>query len=72
MSDVGSLFHSSGSTAASPESIIRAVGDLLEKTKPSGDSNAYRRLRMFSGIIPIPVGEESFENWLEQARMMEG
>lgn len=70
MSDVGSLFHSSGSNAASPESIIRAVGDLLEKTKPSGDSNAYRRLRMFSGIIPIPAGEESFENWLEQARMM--
>lgn len=70
MIDLESLFHSSSSSAGSPESIIRAVGDLLEKTKPSGDSNAYRRLRMFSGTIPTPSGEENLENWMEQARLM--
>lgn len=41
MTDLESLFHSSSSSAGSPKSIIRAVGDLLKKTKPSGDSNAY-------------------------------
>lgn len=70
MTDLESLFHSTSSSAGSPESIIRAVGDLLEKTKPSGDSNAYRRLRMFSGTIPTPSGEENLENWMEQARLM--
>lgn len=35
--------------------------------KPSGETNAYRRLRIFSGTVPIPIGEESLENWKEQA-----
>lgn len=25
---------------------------------------------MFSGILPIPAGEESLDHWLEQARLM--
>ena len=37
----------------SPESIIRAVGDLLEKTmRPTSENNAFRRLRTFSGHVP--------------------
>lgn len=68
MTDLESLFHSSSSSAGSPESIIRAFGDLLEKTKPSGDANAYRR--MFSATISTPSGEENLENWMEQARLM--
>lgn len=36
----------------SPESIIRAVGDLLAKMeKPSGENSSYRRLRLFSGTL---------------------
>ncbi len=36
--------------------IIRAVGEILEKTaKPSGDSSAYRRLRTFSAVMPTPM-----------------
>ncbi|KAK0148989.1 Paraneoplastic antigen Ma1 [Merluccius polli] len=55
----------------SAESIIRAVGDLLSKIeKPSGENSSYRRLRMFSGTLPTPAGEEALEHWLEQARLM--
>lgn len=57
--------------ASTPESIIRAVGDLLAKTtKASGDSSSFRRLRTFSGVIPTPAGEDNLENWMEQAMLM--
>uniref|UniRef100_A0A8C1WWE4 Uncharacterized protein n=1 Tax=Cyprinus carpio TaxID=7962 RepID=A0A8C1WWE4_CYPCA len=57
--------------SGSAESIIRAVGDLLTKMgTPSGDNSSYRRLRVFSGTLPTPVGEESLEHWLEHARLM--
>ncbi len=69
--DVQALFTPRSSADGSPESIIRAVGEILEKTaKPSGDSSAYRRLRTFSAVMPTPMGEESMENWMEQARLM--
>lgn len=55
----------------SAESIIRAVGDLLVKIeKPSGEGSGYRRLRLFSGTLPIPAGEEALDHWLEHARLM--
>ncbi|CAI5678658.1 unnamed protein product [Oreochromis niloticus] len=55
----------------SAESIIRAVGDLLAKMeRPSSEASSYRRLRMFSGTVPTPVGEETFEQWVEQAHLM--
>ncbi|XP_060771671.1 paraneoplastic antigen Ma2-like [Neoarius graeffei] len=60
-----------GDIGSSPTSIIRAMSDLSEKTvKPPGENNAYRRLRIFSGVLPTPVGEEQFEHWVEQARLM--
>lgn len=60
-----------GSNDGSAESIIRAVGDLLSKIeKPVSDSSSYRRLRVFSGTVPTPAGEEPLEHWLEQARLM--
>lgn len=52
----------------SPESIIHAVGNVLN-TKQS-DSNNYRRLRTFSGVSPIPPGEGGLDSWLEQAKFM--
>lgn len=55
----------------STEAILRAVGDLFDKTvKPSAESGGYRRLRIFSGIVPTPAGEEQFDHWLEQAYLM--
>ncbi|XP_054874337.1 paraneoplastic antigen Ma1 homolog [Amphiprion ocellaris] len=56
--------------ASTPEAIIRAVGDILQKTSrpTSSDSCQHRRLRTFSGVTP--PGEEQLENWVEQARLM--
>ncbi|XP_016352986.1 paraneoplastic antigen Ma1 homolog [Sinocyclocheilus anshuiensis] len=71
LADIHALFTPRSSADGSPESIIRAVGEILEKTaKPSGDSSAYRRLHTFSAIMPTPMGEENMENWMEQARLM--
>ena len=46
------------------------MGELLKKTKPAGDVNAYRQLRQFASMIPTPNGEENLDNWIEQARLM--
>lgn len=54
---------------SSTEAILRAVSDLLDKTSRS-DHGSYRRLRVFSGVFPTPAGEEQFEHWLSQARLM--
>lgn len=53
-----------------PEDIIHAVGDVMNRANKQPDSHSYRRLRTFSGVIPTPVGEESFDNWLEQATLL--
>uniref|UniRef100_A0A3B3TCM2 Uncharacterized protein n=1 Tax=Paramormyrops kingsleyae TaxID=1676925 RepID=A0A3B3TCM2_9TELE len=55
----------------SAESLIRAVGDMLAKMgRPSGENNSYRRLRLFSGMLPTPLGEETLDHWLEHAWLM--
>ncbi|XP_034740281.1 zinc finger CCHC domain-containing protein 12-like [Etheostoma cragini] len=57
--------------ASTPEAIIRAVGDIMQRTsKSASDSSSFRRLRTFSGVIPTPSGEEQLDNWIEQARLM--
>ena len=69
--DVQAMFTESQPTSSSAESLIRAVTDLLDKTsKPAGEGGGYRRLRVFSGIVPTPAGEEQFDHWLEQAYLM--
>ncbi|XP_071374846.1 paraneoplastic antigen Ma1 homolog [Centroberyx affinis] len=71
VNDVHALLSTDVPQENSPESIIRAVGDLLGKTmRPTNENNAFRRLRMFSGNLPTPAGEESLDHWLEQARLM--
>ncbi len=68
--DIQTLFTPRSTTDSSPESIIHAMGEVLEKTvKQPSDANAYQRLRMFSAIVPIPPGEENMETWIEQARL---
>lgn len=69
--DLQAMFSSTVSENSSPDAIILAVGDLLEKTgKTLSETVGYRRLRMFSGTIPTPAGEEQFEHWMEQAWLM--
>lgn len=56
---------------STPEAIIRAVGDILQQQRKSNsDSNSFRRLRTFSGVIPTPPGEEPLDSWIEQVRLM--
>lgn len=65
------LFPPLSSNHGSPVSIIRAVDEILEKTaRPQIDTNAYRHLHTFSGTIPTPAGEETMDQWIEQAKMM--
>ncbi|KAL6478149.1 hypothetical protein MHYP_G00139840 [Metynnis hypsauchen] len=55
----------------SPEAIIRAVGELMEKQgRFSSEGSVFRRLRIFSGVVPTPPGEEQLDSWLEQASLM--
>uniref|UniRef100_A0A8C5Q580 Paraneoplastic antigen Ma-like C-terminal domain-containing protein n=1 Tax=Leptobrachium leishanense TaxID=445787 RepID=A0A8C5Q580_9ANUR len=49
---------------------IAAIGDLVVKCQrahPSYISFGYRKLENFSGNLPTPVGEETFEEWVELA-----
>lgn len=69
--DVSALLSTETPQENSPESIIRAVGDLLAKTmRPTSENTASRRLRIFSGHSSTPAGEESLDSWVEQARLM--
>uniref|UniRef100_A0A3Q3JSN3 CCHC-type domain-containing protein n=1 Tax=Monopterus albus TaxID=43700 RepID=A0A3Q3JSN3_MONAL len=69
MADVQALLPKTLPASSPTKSVLRAVGDLLDKTNRSSESG-YRRLRMFSGMVPTPVGEEQFDHWLEQAYLM--
>ncbi len=69
--DFRTLFPEDEAAAKSTEAILRAVSDLLDKTsKTSSEHGSYRRLRTFSGLLPTPAGEEQFDHWLGQARLM--
>uniref|UniRef100_A0A3Q2SPC9 Uncharacterized protein n=1 Tax=Fundulus heteroclitus TaxID=8078 RepID=A0A3Q2SPC9_FUNHE len=70
MEDLKSLFPSTPPPTSSTESILRAVGDFLDKTSKPADGGSYGRLRIFSGTLPTPPGEEPFDHWLEQAWLM--
>uniref|UniRef100_A0A3Q0RPQ5 Paraneoplastic antigen Ma-like C-terminal domain-containing protein n=1 Tax=Amphilophus citrinellus TaxID=61819 RepID=A0A3Q0RPQ5_AMPCI len=64
------LFPEGETAAKSPEAILRAVSEILDKSKSSSEHGSYRRLRTFSGLLPTPAGEEQFDHWLSQARLM--
>lgn len=68
--DLSTLFLADEAAAKSTEAILRAVSELLDKTKPLSEHGSYRRLRTFSGLLPTPAGKEQFDHWLGQARLM--
>ncbi|XP_026989543.2 paraneoplastic antigen Ma2-like [Tachysurus fulvidraco] len=71
LEDLRTFFPGQEPASNPTEAILRAVSDFLDKTsKPSSEHVSYRRLRFFSGILPTPAGEEQFDHWLEQARVM--
>lgn len=67
LADLQPLLEKSTPAQSDPTSIIRAVGELLEKTMRPPPEN---RLSVFSGVMPTPSGEETLENWLGQAHLM--
>lgn len=77
MEDIQSLFlsfappqPSSDPSINSTESVLQAVGDFLEKARKPQAEGGYRRLRLFSGNLPVPPSEDPFDHWLEQAWLM--
>uniref|UniRef100_A0A3P8Y2C5 CCHC-type domain-containing protein n=1 Tax=Esox lucius TaxID=8010 RepID=A0A3P8Y2C5_ESOLU len=69
--DRRTLFPGDEAAAKSTEAILLAVSELLDKTsKSSSEHGSYRRLQTFSGLLPTPAGEEQFDHWLGQARLM--
>ncbi|CAI5671318.1 unnamed protein product [Oreochromis niloticus] len=75
--DIQSLFlspappqPSSDPSINSTESVLQAVGDFLEKARKPQAEGGYRRLRLFSGNLPVLPSEDPFDHWLEQAWLM--
>lgn len=51
--------------------IVDAIGKLEDRcNQVSSDSPGYRNLTLFSGLKPVPPGEEEYEIWMEQAAQM--
>uniref|UniRef100_A0A3B3Q669 Paraneoplastic antigen Ma-like C-terminal domain-containing protein n=1 Tax=Paramormyrops kingsleyae TaxID=1676925 RepID=A0A3B3Q669_9TELE len=51
--------------------LVGTINSLVDKCLgiPAEVPN-YRKLRLFSGTQPVPLGEEEFESWAEQAALM--
>lgn len=49
--------------------LVRAIDDLVEKCIHVL-TLSYRQLRVFSGVNPVPAGEEEYDTWMEQAVQM--
>ncbi|XP_063788844.1 paraneoplastic antigen Ma1 homolog [Pseudophryne corroboree] len=72
----GGCFHTNGREVNPPattpkvlpetqtDNVVDKVVSHLERWHYKG---GYRRLRIFSGIIPVPAGEETYEMWREAA-----
>uniref|UniRef100_A0A8C2WI86 Paraneoplastic antigen Ma-like C-terminal domain-containing protein n=1 Tax=Cyclopterus lumpus TaxID=8103 RepID=A0A8C2WI86_CYCLU len=51
--------------------LVNAISSLVEKCQATpADSLGYRKLRLFSGIKPTPLGEEEYDSWAEQTTHM--
>lgn len=47
--------------------LIKAISSLVDKCNTvRADTYSYRKLRLFSGVKPIPSGEEEYDAWAEQ------
>lgn len=56
LADLQPLLEQGTPAQSDPAAIIRAVGELLEKTMRPQPENAFRRLHVFSGVMPTPAG----------------
>lgn len=72
LEDVKSMLEQGQSTNVNVNlDLVNAIDRLVEKCihVPS-DTVGYRRLRVFSGVKPVPSGEEEYDPWMEQAVQM--
>uniref|UniRef100_A0A3B4DUJ8 Paraneoplastic antigen Ma1 homolog n=1 Tax=Pygocentrus nattereri TaxID=42514 RepID=A0A3B4DUJ8_PYGNA len=71
LDDLQGLYSQPTRPLSSTESIAQTMSALLSQNRSVPlEGHSYRRLRMFSRVIPTPAGEESLEHWLEQAYVM--
>lgn len=71
LTDLQAMFSTPCSNAGTPEAIILAVGELLEKTlKSVSNGSAYRHLRTFSGTVPSPTVEEALESLMRVEQLL--
>ncbi|XP_044859999.1 paraneoplastic antigen Ma1 homolog [Mauremys mutica] len=68
MSDLRTLLGSSPvPPSSSTDQIIFAMGQAIgESIKTAYESGPYRKLKYFSGIKPVPVGEDDYDTWRHQ------
>ncbi|XP_076122806.1 paraneoplastic antigen Ma1 homolog [Alosa pseudoharengus] len=50
--------------------LVTAIGKLVDCCNRALYTPSYRKLRVFSGLRPVPPGEEEFDVWMEQADLM--
>ncbi|KAK0133373.1 Paraneoplastic antigen Ma1 [Merluccius polli] len=51
--------------------LVNAISKLVDRcNQASTDAPSYRKLRLFSGLRPVPPGEEEYDVWMEQATQM--
>ncbi|MEE6503596.1 hypothetical protein FKM82_004865 [Ascaphus truei] len=53
------------------QALLQAVGQVLDIVmNPISENSPYQQLRTFSGVKPIPEGEDDFENWMDTDTQM--
>uniref|UniRef100_A0A8C2ZR72 CCHC-type domain-containing protein n=1 Tax=Cyclopterus lumpus TaxID=8103 RepID=A0A8C2ZR72_CYCLU len=74
VADVTGLFSSTPAPTPALDlntQLVNAISSLVEKCQATpADSLGYRKLRLFSGIKPTPLGEEEYDSWAEQTTRM--
>ena len=66
---LGDVAPESPTVEGIPEGVRRTVVEHIHTVarQQVSEGNRYRRLRTFSGIIPVPNGELAFDNWIQYA-----
>lgn len=74
LADVTGLLTSVSAPPTAPDlntKLVNAISSLVEKCQATPvEGHGYRKLRMFSGMIPTPHGEEEYDAWAEQTTHM--
>ncbi|XP_070556613.1 paraneoplastic antigen Ma1 homolog [Ptychodera flava] len=68
---VRSPSRSSALCQAGPDAAwMEMMEKLVVNLQPRNESGWYRKLRVFSGRLPVPVNEDDYESWADKAEQM--